>query len=100
MVGRLHSAARAVDLGFAIEPDPGPSGNLRHWRIVGIPEAVCDLFSKRADDIDAYLAEAGHDSYRARGVAARETRTVKRHTGADAAAPPLAGRARRDRVER
>lgn len=44
MVGRLHSAARAVELGFEIEPDEGPSGNLRHWRIVGVPEEVCELF--------------------------------------------------------
>ena len=87
MVGRLHSAARAVELGFAIEADPGPSGNLRHWRIVGIPQAVCDLYSKRADEIDVYLAKAGHAGYRARGVAARETRTVKRHTGADELLP-------------
>jgi conjugative relaxase-like TrwC/TraI family protein len=87
MVGRLHAAARAVELGFLIEPDPGPSGNLRHWRIAEIPQAVCDLYSKRADEIDAYLAEAGHGSYRARGVAARETRTVKRHTGADELLP-------------
>ena len=87
MVGRLHSAARAVALGFEIEPDPGPSGNLRHWRITGIPQAVCDLYSKRADDIDAYLAEAGYTSYRARGVAARDTRAVKRHTGVDELLP-------------
>jgi len=87
MVGRLHSAARAVELGFAIEPDPGPSGNLRHWRITGIPQAVCDLYSKRSDDIDAYLANSGHSGYRARGVAARDTRTVKRHTGADELLP-------------
>lgn len=87
MVGRLHSAARAVELGFTIEADPGPSGNLRHWRIAGIPQAVCDLYSKRADEIDAYLAEAGHRGYRARGVAARDTRTVKRHTGADELLP-------------
>src|SRR3546814_11410116 len=80
MVGRLHSAARAVELGFTIEADPGPSGNLRHWRITGIPQAVCDLYSKRADEIDAYLAEAGHTSYRARSVAARDTRRVK-HIG-------------------
>ena len=40
MVGRLHSAARAVELGFDIEADAGPSGHLRHWRIVGIPDAV------------------------------------------------------------
>ncbi|HEU5152053.1 MAG TPA: MobF family relaxase [Iamia sp.] len=84
MVGRLHSAARAVSLGYRIEPDNGPSGNLRHWRIAGIPAEVCDLFSKRADEISAYLAESGHaDTYRARQVAARESRAVKRHTGVD-----------------
>ncbi len=84
MVGRLHSAARAVSLGYRIEPDNGPSGNLRHWRIAGIPVEVCDLFSKRADEITAYLAESGHtDTYRARQVAARESRAVKRHTGVD-----------------
>jgi len=54
MVGRLHSAARAVELGFTIEPDDGPSGNLRHWRIVGVPDEVCDVFSKRSDEIAAY----------------------------------------------
>src|SRR3546814_5258312 len=91
MVGRLHSAARAVELGFTIEADPGPSGNLRHWRITGIPQAVCDLYSKRADEIDAYLAEAGHTSYRARSVAARDTRSVKRHTGADELLPGWRG---------
>jgi conjugative relaxase-like TrwC/TraI family protein len=84
MVGRLHSAARAVSLGYRIEPDHGPSGNLRHWRIAGIPAEVCDLFSKRSDEISAYLAESGHaDTYRARQVAARESRAVKRHTGVD-----------------
>jgi conjugative relaxase-like TrwC/TraI family protein len=87
MVGRLHSAARAVELGFAIEPDDGPSGNLRHWRIVGVPDEVCDLFSKRSDEISAYLAETGHDSYRARAVAARESRAAKRDTGVDELMP-------------
>jgi conjugative relaxase-like TrwC/TraI family protein len=29
MVGRLHAAARAVELGYRIERDDGPSGNLR-----------------------------------------------------------------------
>ncbi len=87
MVGRLHSAARAVELGFTIEPDNGPSGNLRHWRIVGVPAEVCDLFSKRSDEISAYLAETGHDSYRARAVAARESRAPKRDTGVDELMP-------------
>lgn len=87
MVGRLHSAARAVELGFRIEPDPGPSGNLRHWRIVGMPEAVCELFSKRSDEIADHLVEAGYSSYRARSVAARHTRKAKRHTGTDQLLP-------------
>src|SRR3546814_6328453 len=30
MVGRLHSAARAVELGFTIEADPGPSRSEEH----------------------------------------------------------------------
>ncbi|MGH9252832.1 MAG: MobF family relaxase, partial [Acidimicrobiales bacterium] len=87
MVGRLHAAARAVELGSDIAPDDGPSGNLRHWRIVGIPQDVCQLFSKRSDEISEHLAETGHRSYRARGVAARSTRSAKRHTGADQLLP-------------
>ncbi len=87
MIGRLHSAARAVELGFDIEADPGPSGHLRHWRIVGIPDAVCELFSKRSDDIAEHLARTGQHGYRARGVAARATRSVKRHTGVDELLP-------------
>jgi conjugative relaxase-like TrwC/TraI family protein len=83
MVGRLHSAARAVELGFRIEPDDGPTGRLRHWRIVGVPDEVCALFSKRSNEIAEHLAASGQDSYRARGVAARQTRSVKRHTGPD-----------------
>lgn len=87
MVGRLHAAARAVELGFEIAPDHGPSGNLRHWRVVGVPAAVCDLFSKRSDEITDYLAAAGLSGYRARSVAARHTRTAKRGTGTDQLLP-------------
>jgi conjugative relaxase-like TrwC/TraI family protein len=87
MVGRMASAARAVEAGFTIEPDPGPSGNLRHWRIVGIPDEVQELFSKRSDEITEYLAESGHTSYRSCGIAARNSRSVKRHTGVDQLLP-------------
>lgn len=83
MVGRLHSAWRAVELGFEIAPDEGPSGNLRHWQIVGVPGEVCELFSKRSDEIAEHLAETGQHGYRARGIAARQTRKVKRHTSVD-----------------
>jgi len=83
MVGRLHSAWRAIELGFRIERDDGPSGRLRHWRIEGVPVEVCELFSKRSDEIAEHLAATGQDSYRARGIAARASRSYKRHTGPD-----------------
>jgi conjugative relaxase-like TrwC/TraI family protein len=87
MVGRLHSAAKAIELGYAIEPDRGRSGRARDWRIVGIPTEVCEIFSKRADQIADYLEEMGYTSYRARNVAARRGRPVKRGTGTDQLMP-------------
>ncbi len=59
------------------------SGRLGHWRIAGMPVEAEELFSKRSAEIDEAVAEEGWDSYRARGVAARTTRTVKRHTPVD-----------------
>ncbi len=79
-VGRMAGARVAVELGYAIVPDPGPSGRLGHWRIAGIPDEVLDVHSKRAAEIDAAVAERGYSSYRARNIAARDTREVKRHT--------------------
>jgi conjugative relaxase-like TrwC/TraI family protein len=83
MVGRLHSAAKAIELGYAIEPDAGRRGRARDWRIAGIPAEVYEVFSKRADQIADYLEETGYTSYRARNVAARRNRPVKRGTGTD-----------------
>ncbi len=42
MAGRLVAAAKAVELGYAIQPDHGPSGKLDHWAIAGIPSAVSE----------------------------------------------------------
>jgi conjugative relaxase-like TrwC/TraI family protein len=83
MVGRLHSAAKAIELGYAIEHDRGRSGRARDWRIAGIPTEVCEIFSKRADAIADYLEEMGYSSYRARNIAARRHRPIKRFTGTD-----------------
>jgi conjugative relaxase-like TrwC/TraI family protein len=80
MVGRLAAARRAVELGYAIIPDPGPSGRLGQWAIAGVPEVVMETHSKRAAEIQAELERTGNSSYRARGVAARTTRAIKRHT--------------------
>lgn len=77
MAGRLAAAAKAVGLGYAIEPDHGPSGKLDHWAVVGIPREVTDLFSKRSSEIDAAMEAEGFTSYRARGIAARATRAAK-----------------------
>ena len=78
--GRVASAAKAVQLGYAIEPDDGPSGRLGHWRIAGMPEEACELFSKRAAEVTAAVEHQGYDTYQARQVAARGTRRAKRHT--------------------
>ena len=69
----------AVELGYGIEADPGPSGRLGHWRIAGIPDEVLALHSKRAAEIEAECQRRGETSYRARGVAARTTRSAKEH---------------------
>ena len=78
MAGRLAAAEKAVQLCYAIEPDHGPSGKLDHWRIAGIPAEVADRFSKRAEAIQEELEQTGFTSYRARGVAARNSRDAKK----------------------
>ena len=77
IVGRAAASRRAVELGYGIEADDGRSGSLRGWRIAGIPDEVCDLFSKRSAEIDDFVDERGHTSHRARGIAARTTRMAK-----------------------
>ena len=79
MAGRVASARVAVELGYGIEADPGPSGRLGHWRIAGVPAEVMQLHSKRAAQIEAECQRRGETSYRARGVAARTTRKAKGH---------------------
>ena len=91
MVGRLRSAAKAIELGYAIELDQGRSGRARDWRIVGIPAEVCEIFSKRSDQIAEYLEEMGYTGYRARNIAARHNRPIKRGTGTDQLMPRWIG---------
>ena len=82
MAGRLAAAETAVRLGYGIEADRGPSVKLDHWRIAGIPTEVTDQFSKRSGAIEDELEHTGFSSHRARGIAARNSRTAK--TGEDA----------------
>jgi len=87
MVGRVASAAKAVQLGYGIEADPGPSGKLGHWKISGIPDAALAVHSKRSVEISHAVAEKGFSTYQARQVAARETRKQKRHTSVEDLVP-------------
>ena len=79
MAGRVASARVAVELGYGIEADPGPSGRLGHWRIAGVPAEVMELHSKRAAQIEAECQRRGETTYQARSVAARTTRRAKGH---------------------
>ena len=77
MIGRAASAQVAIELGYRIEADPGPSGRLGHWRIAGVPDEVIEVHSKRAAEINAECEKRGDHSFRARAVAARATRKPK-----------------------
>ncbi len=76
-VGRMAAAAKAVELGYGIEPDHGPSGRLGGWAIAGIPKEACHVHSTRSAQIDRAVGPEG--SYRARAVAARAARDRKSH---------------------
>ena len=56
--GRVCSARVAVELGYGIVADDGPSGRLGHWAIAGIPDAAMELHSKRAAEIDRDVGRA------------------------------------------
>lgn len=77
--GRLCAARVAVELGYGIVADDGPSGRLGHWAIAGMPDEVMAVHSKRAGEIDDAVGLASESSYRQRAIAARRTRSTKRH---------------------
>ncbi len=77
-IGRMAAAAKAVELGYGIEPDPGPSGRLGSFAISGVPKEAWEVHATRSAQIDAAV---GRDaSYQARSMAARTTRDKKEHT--------------------
>ena len=77
VVGRLHAAWTARQLGYALRPDQGKSGRLGHWAIDGVPKAVLQVHSKRSIEIEIEAELRGYDSYRARNIAARDTRAPR-----------------------
>jgi conjugative relaxase-like TrwC/TraI family protein len=78
-IGRMASAHKAIELGYDIIPDHGPSGRLGHWAIAGVPKEAMEVHSKRAAEITEAVQDRGTDTYRSRQVAARNTRDPKRH---------------------
>jgi conjugative relaxase-like TrwC/TraI family protein len=76
-IGRMAAAAKAVELGYGIEPDPGPSGRLGAWAITGIPKEAWQVHATRSAQIDAAVGPEA--SYRSRAIAARATRDRKAH---------------------
>ena len=77
-IGRMAAAVRAVELGYGIEPDPGPSGRLGSFAISGVPKEAWDVHATRSAQIDAAVGREA--SYEARSMAARTTRDNKEHT--------------------
>jgi conjugative relaxase-like TrwC/TraI family protein len=74
-IGRMAAAAKAVELGYGIEADPGPSGRLGSFAISGVPKEAWEVHATRSAQIDAAV---GRDaSYQARSMAARTTRDRK-----------------------
>jgi predicted secreted protein len=49
-VGRMAAAAKAVELGYGIEPDRGPSGRLGGWAIAGIPREAWEVAARATRD--------------------------------------------------
>ena len=76
-IGRMAAAAKAVELGYGIEADPGPSGRLGGWAIAGIPKEAWEVHATRAAQIDDAVGPEA--SYRSRAIAARATRDRKSH---------------------
>ena len=90
-VGRMAAAAKAVALGYGIEPDPGPSGRLGAWAISGIPKDAWQVHATRSAQIDAAVGPEA--TYRARAIAARATRDRKADEHVEDLVAAVAGRA-------
>jgi len=74
-IGRMAAARVAVELGYAITPDDGPSGRLGSWAVAGIPEDALAVHAKRSAQIDARVGPDA--SFRDRNTAARLSRDRK-----------------------
>ena len=94
MVGRLASAKVAVDLGYGIEADGGPTGKLGHWKIKGIPTRRWRCTPNAPPRSPRPSPSAAFPPTGPGLVAARETRKQKRHSAVDDLVPMWRGELR------
>ncbi len=71
---RAELAAQLMQLGYSIERDA------RSFRVVGVDQTVCDIFSKRRSQIVERLKQTGYSSAKAASFAALNTRQAKELT--------------------
>jgi Ti-type conjugative transfer relaxase TraA len=71
---RAELAAQLMQLGYAVERDASS------FKIVGVSQAVCDVFSKRRSQIVERLQQTGYSSAKAASFAALDTRQTKELT--------------------
>jgi conjugative relaxase-like TrwC/TraI family protein len=71
---RAELAAHLMQLGYSIERDS------RSFRIAGVEQSVCDVFSKRRSQIVERLQQTGYSSAKAASFAALDTRQAKELT--------------------
>jgi Ti-type conjugative transfer relaxase TraA len=71
---RTELAAQLMQLGYAVERDA------RSFKIVGVTQSVCDVFSKRRNQIVERLQQTGYSSAKAASFAALDTRQAKEST--------------------
>jgi conjugative relaxase-like TrwC/TraI family protein len=80
--GAIYRTALASELekrlGIEVEQDPRAYGKGGiGFKVTGIPDSICDFWSKRRDEIEKQLGEWGVESASAAAAATRKTRGVK-----------------------
>lgn len=68
---RAEFSARLLDLGIETERDA------TSFRVVGVPQKLCDRLSARSKEIKEELGDLGLESARAAAVACKESRRIK-----------------------
>lgn len=71
---RAELAAQLIQLGYAVERDA------KSFKVVGVDQSICNVFSKRRSQIVERLQQTGYTSAKAANFAALDTRQEKQMT--------------------